>query len=150
MVDDYHGTQVADPYRWLEQDVRENQVVSDWLDAQNEVTFGYLDTLPQRAEIRKRVETLWDYEKIRAPFKAGGRYYFYANDGLQNHYVLYGMDSLDQVPEVVLDPNTWSEDGTVALSGLGFSEDGRYMAYAVSEGGSDWKTWKIPSSEKIY
>ncbi|MEE2907947.1 MAG: prolyl oligopeptidase family serine peptidase [Planctomycetota bacterium] len=143
VVDDYHGTQVPDPYRWLEQDVRESQEVSDWLDAQNEVTFGYLNTLPQRTEIRERVEALWDYEKIDAPFKAGGQYYFYANDGLQNQYVLYGMDSLDQEPVVVLDPNSWSEDGTVALSGLGFSEDGRYMAYGVSDGGSDWKTWKI-------
>ncbi|MCH2134428.1 MAG: prolyl oligopeptidase family serine peptidase [Phycisphaerales bacterium] len=143
VVDDYHGVQVSDPYRWLEQDVRESQEVSDWVDAQNEVTFGYLHALPGRSEIRSRVEELWDYEKIGAPFKAGGRYYYYANDGLQNQYVLYGMDTLEDEPQVVLDPNAWSDDGTIALSGLTFSDDGRYMAYGVSEGGSDWKTWKV-------
>ncbi len=143
VVDDYHGTRIADPYRWLEADVRESQTVSDWVDAQNEVTFGYLETIPQRQDIRDRLERLWDYEKIRAPFKSGGKYYYYGNDGLQNQYVLYGMDSLDDDPVVIIDPNTWSEDGTKALSGLSFSDDGRYMAYAVSEGGSDWKTWKV-------
>ena len=108
-----------------------------------EVTFGYLKGIPQRDEIRNRIETLWDYEKFRAPFKVDDRYYYYANDGLQNQYVLYGMDSLDAEPTVVLDPNTWSDDGTVALSGLGFSQDGNFMSYGVSKAGSDWKSWKI-------
>ena len=142
-VDDYHGTAVADPYRWLEEDVRTSDRVSDWVDAQNEVTFGYLKGIPQRDEIRDRIETLWDYEKFRAPFKVDDRYYYYANDGLQNQYVLYGMDSLDAETTVVLDPNTWSDDGTVALSGLGFSQDGNFMSYGVSRAGSDWKSWKI-------
>tara|TARA_B100001059_G_scaffold65168_2_gene61346 strand:+ start:1168 stop:3285 length:2118 start_codon:yes stop_codon:yes gene_type:complete len=146
-VDDYHGTAVADPYRWLEEDVRTSDRVSDWVDAQNEVTFGYLNEIPQRNEIRDRIETLWDYEKYRAPFKVDDRYYYYANDGLQNQYVLYGMDSLDSEPEIVLDPNTWSDDGTVALSGLGFSQDGQYMSYGISKAGSDWKSWKIRDLE---
>ncbi|MDG2424562.1 MAG: prolyl oligopeptidase family serine peptidase [Phycisphaerales bacterium] len=143
VIDDYHGTAVPDPYRWLEDDVRESSKVSDWLDAQNEVTFDYLETIPQRQEIRERLEELWNYEKITAPFKAGGRYYFYANDGLQNQYVLYGMDSLGDEPSVIIDPNAWSKEGTTALNGLSFSKDGRYMAYGVSDGGSDWKSWKV-------
>ena len=143
VVDTYHGTQVHDPYRWLEADVREDDTVSDWVDAQNEVTFSYLNGLEQRKAIRVRLEALWDYERSSSPHKEGDKYYLTRNDGLQNQSVWYVLDSLDAEPRVLLDPNTLSEDGTVALSGSSFSDDGRYMAYALSEGGSDWKTWHI-------
>lgn len=142
-IDDYHGTQVSDPYRWLEQDVRESEEVAAWVEAQNELTFSYLKKLPGREAIEKRLTELWDYEKIGPPSKHGGRYYFYRNDGLQNQSVLYMQDSLDAKPEVLIDPNTWSADGTVALSGAEFSDDGRYVAYGIQDGGSDWRTWRV-------
>ena len=141
--DVYHGQTVDDPYRWLETDVRESDEVSDWVDAQNDVTFGYLHGLRQREPIRERLEQLWDYEKSSSPYKVGDKYYLTRNDGLQNQSVWYVLDSLDAQPRVLLDPNTLSDDGTVALSGTSFSEDGRYLAYALSEGGSDWKTWYV-------
>ncbi|MCB9384386.1 MAG: S9 family peptidase [Bryobacterales bacterium] len=141
--DDYHGTKVADPYRWLEDDVRESAEVRAWVEAENKVTSAYLDRIPQRETIRRRLTKLWDYEKYSSFFKEGGRYYFYKNDGLQNQYVLYVQDALDAQPEVLLDPNTWSADGTVALGAASFSQDGRYMAYAVNKSGSDWQTWKV-------
>ncbi|MEE2718693.1 MAG: prolyl oligopeptidase family serine peptidase [Planctomycetota bacterium] len=143
-VDVLHGTTVADPYRWLEEDVRADRAVSDWVDAQNVVTNGYLSSIPQRDAIRNRLGELWNYEKIRTPYRVGDRIYFSANSGLQNQDVLYSRRSLDdEAVEVVLDPNTWSEDGTVALGGTSFSPDGRYLAYAVADAGSDWKTWRI-------
>ena len=145
--DDYHGTAVADPYRWLEEDVRESDRVGEWVDRQNEVTFGYLKSLPQRAAIEERLTELWNYEKYGAPFEEGGRYYFYKNDGLQNQYVLYVRESLDAEPRVLIDPNTWSDDGTVALSGTAFSEDGKYLAYGIQDAGSDWRTWKLMEIE---
>ncbi len=141
VVDDYHGTKVPDPYRWLEDDVRESKDVAAWVKAENEVTDHYLSGIPQREAIRKRLTELWDYEKMTAPFKAGGRYFFFKNDGLQNQNVLYTQDSLKSEARVLLDPNTWSKDGTVALSGLAVSDDGKYLAYAKSEAGSDWQTW---------
>ena len=119
VVDDYHGTKVADPYRWLEDDVRESKEVADWVEAENKVTFGYLEAIPEREAIKKRITELWNYEKISAPSKVGGRYFFTKNDGLQNQSVLYVQDSLDGEPRVLLDPNTWSKDGTVALAGHG-------------------------------
>ncbi len=142
-VDDYHGTQVADPYRWLEDDVRESDEVAAWVKAQNEVTFGFLEEIPQRKAIEKRITELWDFEKFGSFFKEGGRYYYLHNTGLQNQYVLYTMASLDDEPRVLIDPNTWSDDGTVALSGMSFSDDGRYMAYGIQDGGSDWRTWRV-------
>ena len=142
-TDDYHGTAVADPYRWLENDVRVDDRVADWVERQNEVTFGYLETLAQREPIEKRLTELWNYEKFGTPFEEGGRYYFFKNDGLQNQFVLYTQDSLGAEPEVLIDPNEWSEDGTVALSGTAFSDDGRYLAYGVQDAGSDWRTWKV-------
>ena len=142
-ADVYHGVSVADPYRWLEDDVRESKDVKSWVEAQNKTTFGYLESLPQREPIRKRLETLWDYEKFGDYFKEGGKYYFFQNDGLQNQAVLYELDSLDAEPRVVVDPNVWSADGTVALGSLAFSDDGRYMAYGVNKAGSDWQTWKV-------
>jgi len=146
-VDEYHGTKVADPYRWLEDDVRESKEVAAWVEAKNKETFAYLEQIPERVYIRKRMTELWNFEKFNAPFKAGGRYYYYHNSGLQNQYVLYVQDSLDSEPRVFMDPNTWSEDGTVALSGTEFSEDGRYVAYGVQEAGSDWRKWKIRDIE---
>lgn len=146
-VDDFHGTKVDDPYRWLEQDVRESEEVAAWVEAQNELTFSYLKQLPGRESIEKRLTELWDYEKIGAPSKHGGRYYFYRNDGLQNQSVLFMQSSLDAEPEVLIDPNTWSEDGTIALSGAEFSDDGRYVACGIQDGGSDWRTWRVMEIE---
>ena len=146
-VDDYHGQSVKDPYRWLEDDVRESDDVADWVERQNKVTFGYLKQLPIRERIQERLTKLWDYEKFGSPFKRGGRYYFYKNDGLQNQSVLYQQDALDSEASVLIDPNKWSKDGTVALSGTAFSDDGRYIAYGVAEAGSDWRTWRIREIE---
>lgn len=142
-VDDLHGTPVEDAYRWLEDDVRTNPEVASWVESQNQVTFGFLKSIPQRDAIQKRMTELWNYEKIGAPFKRGGRYYFSRNDGLQNQNVLFQQDSLDSESRLLLDPNSWSKDGTVALSGTAFSNDGRYVAYGVQEAGSDWNTWRI-------
>ncbi len=142
-ADDYHGVRVADPYRWLEDDVRKSPQVAEWVAAQNKVTFGYLHAIPQREAIQKRLTELWNYERYSAPFKAGGRYFFTKNDGLQNQAVLYTQDTLDDKPRVLLDPNKWSKDGTIALTGMEVSDDGKYLAYGVAEAGSDWNTWHI-------
>ncbi len=146
-VDDYHGTQVPDPYRWLEDDVRTSQEVADWVAAENKVTFAYLEAIPQREHIRQRLTQLWDYEKYGSPFKAGGRYYYSHNSGLQNQSVIFTMETLESKPRVLLDPNSWSEDGTVALAGMAFSDDGKYMAYGIQDGGSDWRTWRMMEIE---
>jgi prolyl oligopeptidase len=142
-VDVYHGTEVADPYRWLEEDVRQSTDVAEWIEAQNRVTFGHLESISERDVIRKRLERLWNYERYLQMFKRGGRYYFLKNDGLQNQDVVYVQDSLDAPARVLIDPNGWSEDGTVALGGLSFSDDGRYAAFARAEAGSDWTTWRV-------
>ncbi|WP_339744339.1 prolyl oligopeptidase family serine peptidase [uncultured Rubinisphaera sp.] len=142
-TDIYHGKEVADPYRWLEDDVRESDEVKAWVAAENKVTDAYLSQIPARDEIEKEMTELWDYAKYSAPSKHGGRYYFQKNDGLQNQAVLYMMENLDDEPELLIDPNTWSEDGTVALDGMAFSEDGKYLAYGIQEAGSDWRTWRI-------
>ena len=146
-VDEFHGTKVADPYRWLEEDVRTSKDVADWVEAQNKVTFDFLTSIPQRAAIQQRMTELWNYEKIGAPFKRGGRYYFFRNDGLQNQSVLFRQNTLTSEPSILLDPNSWSADGTIALSGSAFSDDGRYVAYGVQDAGSDWNTWKIMEIE---
>ena len=146
-VDDYFGIKVPDPYRWLEDDVRVSDEVRQWVTNQNELTFGYLKTLPYREEIEKRLTELWDYEKIGAPNKVADKYYFSKNDGLQNQSVVYEQDSLDGEARVFIDPNKWSDDGTVALAGLDFSENGKYAAYGIAKGGSDWRTWKIMEAE---
>jgi prolyl oligopeptidase len=142
-VDDYHGTKVPDPYRWLEEDVRKSPEVREWVTAENELTNKYLEGIPQRAAIRKRLTELWDYEKYSAPSKHGGRYFWTKNNGLQNQSVLYVQESLTSEPRMLLDPNSWSKDGTVALSGLAVSEDGKLLAYGVAEAGSDWHTWHV-------
>ena len=142
-IDEYHGVKVADPYRWLEEDVRQSPRVRDWVTAQNKVTFDYLAKLPRREQIEQRLTALWDYEKHGIPSRVGGRYVMSKNDGLQNHKVHYVADSLDGPRRVLFNPNEWSEDGTVSLAGLSFSQDGDLVAYAVQDAGSDWRTWKV-------
>jgi prolyl oligopeptidase len=142
-VDVYHDTRVPDPYRWLEQDVRRSKAVADWVAAQNKVTRAYLESIPERNAIRRRLTRLWNYERFSVPVKRGGRYFYTRNDGLQNQPALYTLDSLHGQPRLLLDPNRWSKDGTVALAGLAPSEDGKYLAYAVAEAGSDWQTWHV-------
>ncbi|WP_372770436.1 prolyl oligopeptidase family protein [Lutibacter sp.] len=135
-VTNYFGTEVKDPYRWLEDDRSEETAA--WVKAENKVTFDYLSKIPYRKGLKNRLEKLWNYEKIGAPFKEGDYHYFYKNNGLQNQYVLYRQKN-EETPEVFLDPNTFSEDGTTSLGGLSFSKDGSIVAYAISEGGSDWR-----------
>jgi len=144
-VDDYHGVQVADPYRWLEDpDTDESR---QWIEAQNQVTFTYLKDISARESLKQRLTQLWNYEKYGIPFKRENRYFYFKNDGLQNQSVLYTLPSLDAEPRVLLDPNTLSEDGTVALSGLAISEDANLMAYGLSTSGSDWQEWKVRDVE---
>jgi prolyl oligopeptidase len=142
-VDDYHGVKVADPYRWLESDVRTSKDVADWVAAENKITFDYLGGIPERERIRKQLTTLWNYEKYSAPFKRGGRYFFSKNNGLQNQSVFYTVDKWTDTPRILLDPNSWSKDGTVALGELDISEDARYAAYSVAEAGSDWQVIRV-------
>lgn len=142
-VDDWHGVKVADPYRWLENDVREDPEVAAWVMAQNAVSFSYLAALPGREAIRARMKQLWDYERFGLPRKRGARYFFSRNDGLQNQFALYAQDGIDGAPRLLLDPNEWSEDGATALGEYEPSEDGRYLAYTVQDGGSDWRTVKV-------
>jgi prolyl oligopeptidase len=145
VVDDYHGTPVADPYRWLE-DAASAETVA-WVAAQNARTRAYLDARPVRERLKARLTALWDYPKHSIPSREGDRYAFFKNDGLQNQAALYIQDTLDSTPQLLLDPNTFSADGTVALSGASFSEDGRYLAWGTSSGGSDWQTWRVRDVE---
>jgi prolyl oligopeptidase len=142
-VDNYHGHEVADPYRWLEDDVRESEAVKNWVDAQNKVTFAYLETIPEREAITKRMRELWNFERFSLPIKAGGRYFYEHNDGLQNQDVIYMQTSLDGDAELLIDPNTWSADGTVALAGYWPSHDGSHIAYTIQDGGSDWRQARV-------
>ena len=137
-VDEYFGKKVPDPYRWLEGDVRESEEVAEWVKAQNAIARKYLDAIPQRPAIEKRLTELWNYERYSPPEQKGGRYFYSKNDGLQNQPVLYVADSYNAEGRMLIDPNTWSKDGTIALSAFDASEDGRYLAYARSEAGSDW------------
>ena len=132
----YFGEKLNDPYYWLEDD--HSDETKAWVEAQNEVTFGYLEKIPFRKQLKERMEKLWNYEKISAPFKEGDYTYFYKNDGLQNQSVVYRKDAQEK-EEIFLDPNTFSKDGTTSLGGLNFSKDGSLVAYAISEGGSDWR-----------
>ena len=134
--DVFFGTTVPDPYRWLEDD--RSEATAQWVGEQNKVTNGYLDKIPYRKAIKDRLTQVWNYEKYSAPFKEGAYTYFYKNDGLQNHSVLYRQKG-DGKPEVFLDPNTFSKDGTTSLAGLSFTKDGSMLVYAISEGGSDWR-----------
>ena len=143
-ADVLHGITVADPYRWLEQDVRVSSEVAAWVQEQQRVTDAFLEKIPQREEIKRRMTELWNYEKYTAPHKVAKRYYVFSkNDGLQNQFVYYRQDRLDAEPRVLLDPNKWSKDGTVALTGTEFSEDGKHVAYSTSEAGSDWGVIRV-------
>ena len=140
-VDTYHGTKIADPYRWLEDDNSEE--TKAWVKAQNIVTDKYLASLPQREPVKKLYKELFNFEKFGTPFKEGGRYFYTRNDGLQQQAVLYMVKSLNDAPTVALDPNTLSTDGTVATTGTVVSRDGKYLAYGIASGGSDWQEWKV-------
>lgn len=149
-IDDYHGTPVADPYRCLEDPHSEE--TQAWIEAENQVTFAYLEDIPVRQEIKQRITQLWDYEKFGTPFKQGNslqnrRYFYFKNNGLQNQSTLYTLTDLDAEPRILIDPNTFSEDGTIALSGLSISEDAKLIAYGLSAAGSDWREWKIRDIE---
>jgi prolyl oligopeptidase len=141
IVEDYHGTPVADPYRWLEE--LTSPEVQAWVAAQNRLTRAYLDAIPARQRIRARLTELWNAPRCGVPHKAGGRYFFTKNDGLQNQDVLYMQQTLSGEPVPILDPNRWSDDGTVALISQAYSRDGTLLAYALSRGGSDWQEIRI-------
>ncbi len=143
-VDDYFGTKVKDPYRWLEDD--RSAETEAWVKAQNKTTFGYLDQIPFRNSLKNRLKELWNYEKLSAPFKRGDYTYFYKNDGLQNQYVVYRKKG-DAKAEVFLNPNTFSKDGTTSLAALSFTKDGSLAAYLISEGGSDWRKAIVMNTE---
>lgn len=140
-VDDYYGEKVADPYRWLE-DV-DGAATKAWVEAENKLTFDYLERIPQRAAIKQRLTQLWDYERFGLPVKRGGKYFYTHNGGLQNQAALYVADSLEAAPRLLLDPNVLLADGTAALVGWEPSEDGRLLAYGIAEAGSDWETWRV-------
>jgi len=140
-VDHYFGTAVADPYRWLEDD--HSDETAAWVTAQNEVTFGYLEKIPYRAALKTRLQELYDYPRYSAPYRRGDRFFFFKNDGLQDQSVVYVQEGLDGEPEVLLDPNTFSEDKTVVLTAFAPSRDGKYAVYALSEGSSDWQTYRV-------
>jgi prolyl oligopeptidase len=140
-VDDYHGTKVADPYRWLED--TDSADTHAWVEAENKVTFGYLEQIPYRKAIHERLMKLWNFERYGVPEKQGGRYFYQHNSGLQNQSVLLVADALGAEPRLLLDPNTLSTDGTVALSGQAVSDDGKLLAYGTAASGSDWTEWHV-------
>ena len=140
-IDDYHGVKVADPYRWLEEP--DSEETRAWVAAENKVTNAYLSQIPERARIKARLTELWNYEKYTAPFKEGNRYFYFKNNGLQNQSVLYVADSINDAGRILLDPNGLSKDGTVALNGTSFTDDGKLMAYGLASAGSDRTEWRI-------
>ena len=138
VVDNYFGTDIEDPYRWLEDDLSSD--TSYWVDSQNEVTFKYLKSIPYRNKLKNKLTSIWNYEKQTSPITRGGYIYYYRNDGLQNQYVVYRKkDDLNSTEEVFLDPNKFSKEGTISLTGLYFSDDGKLLTYTISDGGSDWR-----------
>jgi len=141
LTDEHHGVKVPDPYRWLEQ--TDSEQTRKWIEAQNKIAYAYLEKIPKRQAIKDRLTALWNFERYGIPHKEGGRYFFSKNDGLQNQSVLYTAANLDGTPRVLLDPNTLSKDGTVALTSDAVSEDGRYLAYGTAEAGSDWNVLKV-------
>ncbi len=153
--DNYHGTAVADPYRWLEDDVRESKDVHGWVASQNVVAQAYLAGIPNRDRVGSKLRELWNYERygISPPrheeyffLRKGDRYFSFRNDGLQNQSLLYVQDTPEQTPRVLIDPNQWSEDGTKALASFVPSPSGTYVAYGIQDSGSDWRTWKVVSA----
>jgi len=143
LVEPLFGAQVADPYRWLENDVRNDAEVRAWVDAQNKVTSAFLATLPGRETLEKRITQLYDYERFAAPEKKGGRYFYTHNSGLQNQSVLFVRESVGGAGRVLIDPNPWSKDGATALAEWTPSDDGKLLAYAIQDGGTDWRTVKV-------
>lgn len=141
VTDTYHGTKVADPYRWLENPDSEESMA--WIAAQNKLTNTYIDSVPQRQAIASRITQLWNYEKFGTPGKEGGKYFWSYNSGLQNQSVVMVADTLGGEGRILIDPNTLREDGTAALSGMAITDDAKYMAYAIADAGSDWNTWKV-------
>ncbi|MBJ7427893.1 MAG: S9 family peptidase, partial [Bacteroidia bacterium] len=135
-TDNYHGTSIADPYRWLENDTA--QEVIEWVKEENKVTQNYLGQIPYRTNIKNRLTEIWDYPKYSSPFKEGNWYYFFKNEGLQNQSILYRQKGLKGEPEVFLDPNKLSEDGTASLASFTFSKDHKLCAVGVAQSGSDW------------
>lgn len=144
-VDTYFGIKIQDPFRWLEDD--RSPETENWVKEQNKTTFNYLDKIPFRKELKKRLEQLWNFEKLGSPFKEGDYIYFFKNDGLQNQNVLYRKKGDDGQAEVFLDPNSFSEDATTSLAGINFSKDGSIAAYSISEGGSDWRKVIVINAE---
>ena len=144
-TDDYFGVKIEDPYRWLEN--TDSPEVKSWVEEQNKVTFSYLEQIPYRNKIKQRLTEIWNYPKYSQPFKAGSNYFFFKNNGLQNQDVLYIQKDLDSEPEEFLDPNTFSDDGTIALTGTFDSPDGKYLAYSVSKSGSDWQEFYVMDTE---
>lgn len=144
-TDDYHGVKVADPYRWLED--LDSEETHTWVEAENKLAFAFLTEIPAVEKIKERLTKLWNYERFGVPFKEGARYFYTRNTGLQNQGALYSVASLADTPTLLLDPNTLSADGTVALSGLSISQDGRWLAYSLSASGSDWQEWKVRDVE---
>ena len=143
VADTSFGVVVPDPYRWLEQDVRSAPAVRAWVEAENKVTQDYLATLPRRAEIKARLVELWNFEKFRVPERQGGRYFYAHNSGLQNQFTLMVQDGLNGTPRLILDPNSWSQDGATALAEWSPSHDGRKLVYAVQDGGTDWRIVRV-------
>ena len=144
-VDTYFGIKIQDPFRWLEDD--RSPETENWVKEQNKTTFNYLDKIPFRKELKKRLEQLWNFEKLGSPFKEGDYVYFFKNDGLQNQNVLYRKKEEEAQAEVFLDPNSFSEDATTSLAGINFSKDGSIAAYSISEGGSDWRKVIVINAE---
>jgi prolyl oligopeptidase len=139
--DDYHGTTISDPYRWLEFDTADN--VKAWVKEQNKVTYAYLEKIPSRSVFKKRLEEIFDYPKVGSPQKVGDYYFYYKNSGLQNQAVIYYKKGLDGKEEVFIDPNAMSENGTVSIGLAGFSTDNKYVTYSVSQAGSDWQEFHV-------
>jgi prolyl oligopeptidase len=146
VVDDYFGTKVADPYRWMEN--LDSADVSGWVAAENVVTFDYLGRLPRRERFKQRITELWNYPKVSIPVREGGRYFYQKNSGLQRQAPLYVRASLTAAPALVLDPNVLSPDGSVSLAQWTASPDGRLLAYGLSEGGADWQTLHVRDLDK--
>jgi prolyl oligopeptidase len=144
---DIYRIRIADPYRWLEEDVRESPRVADWVARQNALSSKYLASLPARDAIERRLTQLWNYERYSLPVKRGGRYFYLRNDGLQNQAVLYVQESLEAPPKLLIDPNGWSADGATALADFEPSQDGRHVAYAVQDGGSDWRILRVMGTD---
>ena len=142
-IDDYHGTKVADPYRWLENDVRQDPEVRAWVDAQQSFTSDYLAQLPERADLHQRLTELWNTARYGVPVKRGGQYFYSFNDGLMNQAQILVQSEQDAAPRVLLDPNQWSDTGTTALAAYFVSPDGRYLAYLVQVDGSDWREARV-------